>query len=371
MKLSFLNWLPSYKAVTRAAPLLAPIVNTRRLPYPFLVTLVVTRRCNSRCRMCNIWQDKDSPQLSLEQIQHIFGRDDFSFVRQLVLTGGEPTLRSDLPDLFEVVRAACPNLEHVELAVNGLNTRRTVEYVERMLGSIEQSPGRINRFVAQVSLDGIGDIHDDIRGIHGAYRAVCETLDGLGRLEKRYPILNRRLSCVVMPQNLAHVEPLRAFAREQDCSIFFSPAVLSGEYFRNLDGGNDLTFISGEGRNEEAAKAFAKLGSYAKKKAMHFYYEDVSRMLQGAERSRLCMMGFYGLVIEHDGSVYPCVNFETNSFGNLLEQSFDEVWFGPQAKAARQELRHSACPTCVANCYVLPADVGEVIKLVASRIRRE
>jgi radical SAM protein with 4Fe4S-binding SPASM domain len=369
MKLTFFDRLPSYKAATTVASLLTPAVNTQRLPRPFLVTFVVTHRCNARCQMCNLWREKDSSLLSLEQIQRIFGRDDFSFVRQLVLTGGEPTLRSDLPELFEIIRAACPNLEHVELATNGLTTRRTLECVERMVESIKRSPGRINRFVVQVSLDGIGDVHDGIRGISGAYRRACETLDGLGQLEKRYPILRRRLSSVIMPQNLAHVEPLQAFARERGFPIYFSPAVVSGEYYRNLNGSADLTFISGEGRNEEAVKVFEALAAQ-ENSGMCFYYEDVSHMLQGAERSRICMMGFYGCIIEHDGAVYPCVNFEVNSFGNLLEQSFDEVWFGPRAEAVREEVRCIGCPTCVGSCYTLPINAGEMIRLVARRLTR-
>lgn len=368
MKLEFFDKLPSYKAVSATASLLSAGVNARRLPRPFLLTFVVTRRCNSRCQMCNIWQEKDSPFLSLDQIRHIFGKDDFSFVRQLTLTGGEPTLRSDLPELFEIVRAACPNVEHVELATSGLNTRRVLDHVERMLASIERAPGRINRFVAQVSLDGIGDMHDQIRGIDGFFDIASATLDGLAKLEKRYPILRRRLSCVVMPQNLAYVERLREFARERDMGIYFSPAVLSGKYYRNLHGGN-LTFVSGEGRNQAAVETFQSLAQ-AEDSGMRFYYEDIGRMLQGAERKRTCMMGFYGCILEHDGNIYPCVNYEINSLGNLLEQSFDDVWFGPQSGAVRQDLRQHGCPTCVSSCYTLPTGAGEMAELAVRRAGR-
>jgi radical SAM protein with 4Fe4S-binding SPASM domain len=83
------------------------------------------------------------------------------------------------------------------------------------------------------------------------------------------------------------------------------------------------------------------------------------------------MMGFYACIIEHDGSVYPCVNFEVNSFGNLLEQSFDEIWFGPRAESVRRELRQSGCPTCVSNCYTLPTGAGEAAKLIAHRVGRK
>lgn len=369
MKLEFFDKLPSYKATLNTASLLTPYVNARRVPRPFLLTFVVTRRCNSRCQMCNIWQEKDSSFLSLDQIRHIFGKDDFSFVRQLTLTGGEPTLRADLPELFDIVRAACPNLERVELATSGLNTRRTLDYVERMLLSLQRDPGRVTRFVVQISLDGIDEMHDSIRGIEGFFGIVRTTIDGLAELEKRYPMLRRKISTVVMPQNLAHVEPLRTFAREYGIPIYFSPAVLSGKYYANLNDGTDLTFVSGADRNAPAVETFRSLAQ-ADDSAMRFYYDDISHMLEGADRSRSCMMGFYGWILEHDGNVYPCVNFEITPFGNLLTQNFDEVWFGPHAEEVRRDLRQNGCPTCVSCCYTPPVNAGEMLQLTAHRISK-
>ena len=77
-------------------------------------------------------------------------------------------------------------------------------------------------------------------------------------------------------------------------------------------------------------------------------------MIQGRSRSRRCMMGFFGFVLEHDGGVYPCVNCEDASFGNLLHEPFEQVWFGRQANEARRQLRASCCSTCTSMCYVQP-----------------
>lgn len=369
MKLTVLEKIPTYKLVSITASALTPLVNNRRLPRPFLLTLVVTRRCNSRCKMCSIWKDKTSSSLSLEQIQRIFNRNDFSFVRQLTLTGGEPTLRSDLPEIFAAVLTACPNLEHVELAVNGLNPRHTLKQIEHILEIVERAHQLINHFVVQASLDGIGEIHDETRGIPGAYQRVHETLLELKRLEANHPVLKTRLSSVVMPQNVDQVKPLLAFAQELDVQVFFSPAVISGTYYSNLESTNALTFVSGEDQNLDAAHAFEALAAH-EKSSLCFYYEDVSKMLMGNKRERPCMMGYYGCTIEHDGSVYPCVNYEVNAFGNLLEQDFDDMWFGPQATVVREKLHREACPTCAASCYTSPVNTGELVRLAMRRVAR-
>lgn len=368
MKLAFLEKLPTYKLASIAASLLTPFVNTTRIPRPFLLTLVVTRQCNSRCKMCSIWKD-DSSSLSLQQIRDIFEGNDFSFVRQLTLTGGEPTLRSDLSSVLEVVRAACPSLEHVELAVNGLNTQRTLEQVRRILDLLERAPGDIRRFVVQVSVDGIGHTHDEIRGVRGAYERVCDTLGGLSDLKKDHPVLQTRLSSVVMPQNVSQVDSLIAFARAHDAQVFFSPAVISESYYCNLEGSEDLTFVLGKEDGRSAAGAFEALAE-RENGSISLYYKDVAGMLWGNDRGRPCMMGFYGCIIEHNGDVYPCVNYEVSPFGNLLEDDFDQIWFGPHAKSVRQNLRSEGCPTCASSCYTSPVNAGELIRLAMRRVAR-
>ena len=92
---TILNNAGSLQTIQAAGSLLSPIVDNRLVPYPWIMLFVVTRRCNSRCQMCSIWQEKDSSYLSLEQINQILTSSDFSFVRSLILTGGEPTLLNE------------------------------------------------------------------------------------------------------------------------------------------------------------------------------------------------------------------------------------------------------------------------------------
>jgi MoaA/NifB/PqqE/SkfB family radical SAM enzyme len=365
MKLEFFDRLPSQRATTAVASVLTPYINRDRLPRPFLMTVVVTHRCNSRCVMCNLWEEKRSPMLSLDEYRQIF-RKPFPFVRVLTLTGGEPTLRSDLPDIFETIRAASPRLEHVELASHGMNVDRTLEQVETMVGTASRNPGRLRRFNLQLSLDGVGEGHNNVRRIPGGFDKVCRTLDGIARLRERYPMISSKLSCVVMPQNLDQVEPLRAFAAERGLLIHFSPAVLSGAYYRNLQDADSIGFIQGRERTEDARQVFGEL---AKDEAstLRFYYKDMEGMLAGGERGRSCMMGFYGFILEHTGEVYPCVNWEQQSFGSLLHEDFDDIWFGERAHAARAALRESGCPTCPALCYTLPTNAAELAQSTLSR----
>jgi radical SAM protein with 4Fe4S-binding SPASM domain len=75
------------------------------------------------------------------------------------------------------------------------------------------------------------------------------------------------------------------------------------------------------------------------------------------------MMGFYGFILECDGNVYPCFNGEQASLGNLMTNTFEDIWFGEQATKVRRQLRVSRCSTCPETTYPLPINVLEVIEM--------
>jgi MoaA/NifB/PqqE/SkfB family radical SAM enzyme len=72
---------------------------------PFLVVFNLTRRCNSICSMCSIWQSpsKLKDELTLEEIEFIF-KDLRSFgIKHVFLQGGEPLLRNDIIQIIELL----------------------------------------------------------------------------------------------------------------------------------------------------------------------------------------------------------------------------------------------------------------------------
>jgi len=360
-----LNKLGSLRNISTAGSILAPILDNRMVPYPYMMIWVITRRCNAKCQMCTIWQEKKSPYLSLEQAGHILSKDDYSFVRSLTLTGGEPTLRADLPDLFDLALDNMPNLEHVLLATSGLNTNRTIKYVEAMLENLSTRENKVYRFDVQVSLDGVDEVHDLIRGIDGFFGQVQATIRGLQALQPRFPKLNLRLSSVLMPHNVPFADNLARFAKESALPIHYSPVVIAGEYYNNMDGVNTLRF-SEDDRRGMAVNFFENL-SEEDNTSLRFYYKDMVNMIQGEDRGRRCMMGFYGFVLEHTGDIYPCVNCERVSFGNVLHKSFDQVWFGDGSDNVREQLRASCCPKCTSMCFPPPVNLIEVTKLAVRK----
>ena len=90
----------------------------RQHKFDFLI-FFVTGQCNARCHHCFYWNNlgADHVGLSLEKIEKT-ARSMPPF-RTLLLSGGEPTLRKDLPQLIDIFRRH-NGIETVDIPTNGL-----------------------------------------------------------------------------------------------------------------------------------------------------------------------------------------------------------------------------------------------------------
>ncbi len=343
----------------------APLLHQGRLPTPAPNTMifVVVQRCNSRCNMCYIWENKNPPEVTVDEVYRIFERDreDFKSLHKLSLTGGEPSLRSDLPDLVQAVLSHTPSIKQLRLATHGMTPDRVIQQIQRVWEVAEKHG--ITQFIIQVSVDGIGEIHDRIRGIKGGGARVQETLERLVDMRRRIPQLGLTISTVVQPINRDNVPELQALAQRLQAPIFFSPIVTSSDYYSNDSIASSLS-LTGDGVAQETFADLAKTSAGSTK----FYYQDMVGMLSAQPRHRICMMGYHTFVLEADGDVHACVNSESLSFGNLLKERFRDIWWGERAEAMRRRLHREYCPTCPSMCYNKPVNVGEVASLLLEKM---
>jgi len=94
----------------------------------------VTDRCNFRCTYCMpaeglAWLPKDEI-LTFEELTRLLRLLVGLGVRSLKVTGGEPTVRADLPRLVEMFREAGPGLD-ISITTNGLLLDRLAEPLAR------------------------------------------------------------------------------------------------------------------------------------------------------------------------------------------------------------------------------------------------
>jgi MoaA/NifB/PqqE/SkfB family radical SAM enzyme len=136
----------------------------RQLESIFLFT---TGKCNARCAMCFYADDmaQKLPDLSFEEIKKL--SETAGNFKRLWLSGGEPTLREDMPEIIEMFYRN-NHITDLNFPTNGILGDRLIQWLKR----IRQNCPDCNVSIS-ISLDGFEATHDTQRGVESFYRAAA------------------------------------------------------------------------------------------------------------------------------------------------------------------------------------------------------
>ncbi len=186
---------------------------------PITLTFSVTAACQSLCKTCQIGdRHRQNPQrakddLTLDEIEKIFRR--MGHVYFFNISGGEPFLRKDLPRIVEL---ACKYLQPgiVHTPTNALAPKRIEELTREILDVMNRlSPG--TPFTVKPSIDGVGDKHDEIRGVKGNFAKLEETISRLKEVQNQYPAFHLELGTVVSNFNIHNLEEIEDYVHSLGC----------------------------------------------------------------------------------------------------------------------------------------------------------
>lgn len=313
-------------------------------PKPRMIQFPVCDRCNARCIMCNRWQKRTTTEISLTKIREVFKNDLFCQVEDVNLHGGEPTLRRDLSEICKVIQDACPNLKRMWISTNGFGTKRVEKRIKEILNTLDFS--NIDPLEINVSIDGIGETHDKIRGIKGGFKQSIKTIQKLSDLSKEYP-LKISIGTVIQPFNLYQIEEIETLANNLGVPVHFQPLMF--DKFFNISCDSNLTFSKNElGEFHELIKK--KLGKGIS--TSNFYWCDLLSMMNGEKRKSPCAFDRYVFSLYPTGEVLPCSREDWIVFGNVYEQTVDRIWYSRKSKEVRHKMKKEVCPTCSFYCGV-------------------
>ena len=193
-----------------------PLQSTLKTSYnekPLTVNFQANNICNSKCLMCNIWQLKKQDEISVSKFQKILSDPFFSEVQNVGITGGEPTLRDDLFELYKILPAVLPKLKGASFITNGLLHEKTIEVYSRINDFYSQK--RLS-FGGMVSFDGVGEIHDKVRGKKNAFEKTSKALFGL-----RSRGVQVTVCCTIVKENVYGIHDLLAWCKSNNFYVRF------------------------------------------------------------------------------------------------------------------------------------------------------
>ena len=299
---------------------------------PYRMDLAVTYRCNNDCAHCYNARERNFPELTTEQWFKIMDQLWALGVPHIIFTGGEATLRNDLPEL---IRHAESNGQ-----ITGLNTnaRRLSDekYVQTLVDAGLDH--------VQVTVESCDEsIHDEMMRSKGAFK---QTIQGLKNAlnSKLYVMTN-----TTMLRNNVHKIPetLDFLAEIGVPTVGLNALIYSG---------NGATVGTGLRENELQPILDVATRKTAERGQKLIWYTPTQYCQFDPTASNLgvkgCTAALYSMCIESNGDVLPCQSYY-QPLGNMLVDSWDSIWNHKLSTKLRdrQDLP-SKCESCpvVSEC---------------------
>lgn len=279
---------------------------------PAYVQYYITARCNLACEQCNIiYADGDSQEMNIHQIRRMADNLAEIGVCMVLLIGGEPFVRRDLP---EIVQAFARNDIHVRLQTNGAATEAMMQRC------VDAGAHDIS-----ISLDSLdGAVQDTINGgFQNSWERAIETVAIVNRI---FPANGTAFfGTVLMPRNLEHIGDVVEFATAIGWGVSLVPAHVSTpdrpQGFRTFDDDGVCRF-----HHDSHARLREVLDElrHARDRGMNLYdsdeyLDDVYRFLvdepiQWRRRNGdVCDAPSLYFAIEPNGNVNPCCDFKLDT----------------------------------------------------------
>lgn len=329
----------------------------QQLDLPRFLTYTVTFSCNAKCIMCDSWKMPSPDDLTMEEIARVF--DQLPHLDAVRLTGGEPFVRRDLPDIARLAQEKLKPLV-LHITTNGFLTERIVKYCEQRKRDLPLH--------LLISVDGVGEKHNQVRGTRNAWNSVMETIRALAPRRRALRMSISVNQTIVDAEGVEHYKLLRDELRPLGVHNNVVMAYdLSATY--NMEKEVDIapkeigqftTF--GEFTPDHIHELVRELERdlkyypFFERLAKRYYLRGIAHRLlgQGGVPNPRCVALNAHLRMFPNGDVPTC-QFNSKTVGNLRRQSFAEVW--NSARAAEQRDWVHKCPGCWAECEVLPSAI--------------
>jgi len=301
--------------------------------------------------------------MTLAQLEPAMRHPFWGAIENLNISGGEPTTRNDLPEMVEMFQRHLPRLRKIGINTTGLTPHRAIPMITKVAEACHEK-GII--FSTRVSIDGVGEMHNEVRQVKNGFAKAKETITAMRELQKRVPF-NFGVSATIFNKNIDDCENILAWSKKEGLDIVFNMVRFSDPMLGNADLGNTVKPI---GREEERLRRFflerVRMDPLMDgQNYIHMHYADM--IGNGYHREAPCPFQTQGIMLNPDGGLFFCENSEV--VGNVLTEDPEELYFRVTSQKHRDWVRDTQCPTCLSPCQMNVAAVKQVVPYVKFLVR--
>lgn len=290
---------------------------------PYRMDLALTYRCNNDCAHCYNARPRGYPELSTAEWKRILDRLWELSIPHVVFTGGEPTLRPDLPEL----------IAHAEGngQITGLNTNgRRLSDKSFLAELVDAGLDHV-----QITLESHDPaIHDHMVRLKGAWK---QTVAGI-RNALDTPLFVMTNTTMLRDNSPWMGDTLDFLAELGVPTVGLNALIYSGKGATVGTGlnENELAPLL-ELARQRTANHGQRLIWYTPTQYCHFDPMQLELGVKG------CTAALYNMCIEPDGAVIPCQSYY-QPLGYLLQDSWDSIWNHDLSVSLRE--RRNLPPKC-------------------------
>ena len=319
--------------------------STRRTPWPLrkpvVIQFPVNDICNSHCRMCNIWRREQDHQITLAELQMVLKSSLFSEVRSVGINGGEPTLRKDLHKLVEVMFRSLPKLRVISMITNALDSHEVNIQIQKVGEVVQSHRGLLD---VMVSLDGIGHVHDRVRGCRGNFENALKVIEFVSASKA---VSSHRLGCTVIKDNVHGIHDVLDFAIRKNIYVKFRLGILHRRLY-NQDM-VDRFALSFEEKVHFGVFLENLLCTYERSETQKYFYRSlIGQLLLNRPRQAGCRWQHQGVTISSRCELLYCA-VESDVLGSAVQEDSQALYFGNQKHL--RDILNNRCVDC-AHDYV-------------------
>ena len=312
---------------------------------PHVLQMPITSRCNSCCVTCNVWKHHERKDIDAAVLKDALKDPFFSEVQSVGINGGEFSL---VPNFMAILEAltSLPNLVSIYLITNGIATEKIKEHTRSAKTFCAAHGISVSLCI---SLDGVGSVHDTIRGIPGNFEKTIQLIKDISSDKSLFCdelIIGHTLSRF----NIDKTHEIADFLSSYDVTFDVHLAVPNKRIGTYSDS-DKYNILADDKCRQLAAEYFysrflseGNLTAKARFFANYYYLKN-----NGKGRLSNCLYRYRDVTIDENLNLRLCAT-ASESLGNLEKESASTIINSNRTRKEAKRLQKE-CNRCIHYAY--------------------